>query len=315
MALVQNTDQLKTRHFNDDIHESEEISKLKMRLGVRVVRDYPQGCGIINAKGRIPFNKLKPKRPPGNIKLKFSDTKEADEKKSKEEVEVLVSEKDKTRSQEIEKAMNIFYEVYNELFLANREKEKVEKIAHWRVPGEAVKVVKSRLNWVEVGKSLGPIFGVEIGDKFRYRAQLQMIGVHCQPQSGIDYMEVSGKNVAISIVDSSKYQNDRKSSDVMKYCGQGGVRFLGSKADKLPEDQKLERGNLALKNSMVMKNVVRVIRKISEVKGGHDVFVYDGLYVVKKFEKEKDDKGKMVFMFELERVPGQPQLHELLNKK
>lgn len=332
MALVNKTNQPvipKKRHLDDNC-ELEEIgksrmmftSKPKIRIGVQVVRDFPTGCGTIQDRERFPFknvdskkdNKLKnlvPKRPPG--KVKFWDPSEGDARKSEDGKAFVVSEKEKVRRKKINEAMKMFDEVYKELYKENSEKEKGKKIAHWRVPSEAVKIVKQKLKWIDVGKKLGPICGVQVGDKFRYRSQLQMIGIHCQPQSGIDYMDVRGKNLAISIVDSNRYKNGRQSCDVLKYSGQGGMRFFGNK-EVLPEDQKLERGNLALKNSMDEKNVVRVVRKIHEVGGNNDVFVYDGLYIVKSCKEEKGDQGKMVFMFELKRIAGQPQLHKMLNE-
>ncbi|KAL3528327.1 hypothetical protein ACH5RR_007649 [Cinchona calisaya] len=54
------------------------------------------------------------------------------------------------------------------------------------------------------------------------------------------------KIYATSIVNSGRYQNVIKSSDVFIYTGQGG-------------NQKMVRGNLALKHSMVTKLPVRVI--------------------------------------------------------
>ncbi|KAL8102363.1 hypothetical protein AgCh_027016 [Apium graveolens] len=49
--------------------------------------------------------------------------------------------------------------------------------------------------------------------------------------------------------------------DYMKYKGQGGL----SGNAKHSEDQKLERGNLALKNSISVKHYVRVIPGSTEI--------------------------------------------------
>ncbi|CAH1429571.1 unnamed protein product [Lactuca virosa] len=51
------------------------------------------------------------------------------------------------------------------------------------------------------------------------------------------------------------------------------------------DDQKLERGNLALKNSMTEKSPVR----------------------------KRSSEGKMVFMFELHKMPGQSQVQKRVN--
>ncbi|GMN31062.1 hypothetical protein TIFTF001_003082 [Ficus carica] len=37
-------------------------------------------------------------------------------------------------------------------------------------------------------------------------------------------------------------------------------------------------------------------------------YVYDGLYLVEKFWQDVGPHGKMVFKFQLERIPGQPEL-------
>lgn len=223
----------------------------------------------------------------------------------------FVSWKEKFKREKIQEAMSLFDEVYEQLFQENRLKPKGEKIAHWRVPVEAAKMVKQKLKWMDIEKVLGPICGVQVGDKFKFRSQLQMVGLHCQSQSGIDYTMIEEKNLAISIVDSHRYLNESRSSDMLIYSGQGGLGFLGRKSP--PEDQKLERGNLALKNSMVEKTPIRVIRKFDWLRDNKEVFVYDGLYIVDEFTQSKGVKGKIVFKFRLKRVPGQPPLHKMLN--
>nr|XP_043610895.1 YDG domain-containing protein At5g47150-like isoform X2 [Erigeron canadensis] len=327
----------KKRQLDDDMKlgESEKhkkpVSGLKKRTGVHVIRDFPPGCGVIKTVSgkmdRGPLKRLEnvdPKvgkatkpdrkkdvfglRPVGNVKV--GDATFA-AKKVEDVRHVVISEKERVRREKIQEAMKLFNEVYDRMFLENKVKEKGEKIAHWRVPGEAAKVVKDRVKWVDFGKVLGPLCGVQVGDKFRFRSQLQMVGLHCQPQAGIDYTQIKGKILAISIVDSNSYSNERESGDVLFYSGQGGLKFLGNK-EVLPEDQKLEKGNLALKNSMNEKNVVRVIRKVQEVGRNGNAFVYDGLYLVNNFTQEKGTEGNMVFMFQLNRVPGQPPFHKFL---
>lgn len=112
------------------------------------------------------------------------------------------------------------------------------------------------------------------------------------------------------------YDDDMDDSDVLIYTGSGGIAKGG---DKEPEDQKLERGNLALKNSMVAKNPVRVIRgqtRVSESSSARTrTYVYDGLYLVKKCWQEMGPHGKLVFKFRLDRIPGQPELAWKVVKK
>ncbi|TKY70771.1 Histone-lysine N-methyltransferase, H3 lysine-9 specific SUVH6 [Spatholobus suberectus] len=78
--------------------------------------------------------------------------------------------------------------------------------------------------------------------------------------------------------------------------------------DKEPEDQKLERGNLALKNSSEEKNPVRVIRGSESMDGKCKTYVYDGLYVVESCWQDMGPHGKLVYRFRLRRIPGQPEL-------
>ncbi|GJV48507.1 putative SRA-YDG, PUA-like domain protein [Tanacetum coccineum] len=363
----------------------------KIRTGVRVVRDYPPGCGMVensveikaekkglkNTKsvlerlkqkdlerrkafglrpeGKVKFwdptcskegdmqkaivktsvfmdrkplksleiadskhgnNRLVNTRPVVDCKLKSSKTQDlvsrpvggtvglldpgCDHKQ--ENTMTLVSQKEQVRREKIKEAMIIFEEFNEQLYEENRLRPKEEKVAHWRVPLEAAKLVQKKLKWMDCGKTLGPVCGVQVGDTFKYRAQLRMIGLHCQPQLGIDYTLIRGKILALSIVDAHRYSNESGSSDTLTYCGQGGLTFFGGEAP--PEDQKLERGNLALKNSKDEKTPVRVIRKVPGKGRSNEVFVYDGLYSVIDFSEKKGEEGKMVFKFELKRLPG-----------
>ncbi|KAI3815904.1 hypothetical protein L1987_15587 [Smallanthus sonchifolius] len=183
--------------------------------------------------------------------------------------------KEHAQREKIKEAISIFDQVYSQLYQDNRLKPKGEKMAHWRVPMEAAKVVKQMPKWMEPEKSLGPICGVQIGDQFKYRSQLKMIGLHFQFQSG-------------------------------------GLKFLGRKLP--PEDQKLKRGNLALKNSMDERTPVRVIRKLEGVQK-NEVFVYDGLYAVNHYTEKRNEEGNIVYKFHLHRVPGQPPLHQMMNAR
>ncbi|KAG6633516.1 histone-lysine N-methyltransferase, H3 lysine-9 specific SUVH6-like [Carya illinoinensis] len=183
-------------------------------------------------------------------------------------------------------------------------KSKENKEKKRRIDFEAAAILKDHKKYVNTGKQiLGSVPGVEVGDEFHYRVELNIIGLHRPIQGGIDYVKHGGKILATSVVASGGYADLLDNSDSLIYTGQGGNVMH---ADKEPEDQKLERGNLALKNSMHEKNSVRVIRG-SESSDGK-TYVYDGLYLVAKCWQELGPHGKLVFKFQLDRIPGQPEL-------
>ncbi|XP_043713298.1 YDG domain-containing protein At5g47150-like [Telopea speciosissima] len=165
--------------------------------------------------------------------------------------------------------------------------------------------------WVNPGIAiLGSIPGFEVGDKFQYRVELSIVGLHRPFESGIDYLKKGGKIIATSIVASGGYDNDSSSPDVLVYSGQGSKP---NKGDKRPKDQKLEGGNLALKNSIDEKNVVRVIFGSKELQDFDSIyargkkvsyFVYNGIYMVEKYWPETGESGTSIFKFQLRRVSG-----------
>ncbi|KAL6210475.1 hypothetical protein ACLB2K_015707 [Fragaria x ananassa] len=88
---------------------------------------------------------------------------------------------------------------------------------------EAAMDLKKLGKWVNTMKQMGSIGGVRVGDKFRYRAQLNIIGLHRQFTDGIDRMRRNdGKVLAISIVESGRYANNLQSSDILIFSGHGG---------------------------------------------------------------------------------------------
>ena len=175
-----------------------------------------------------------------------------------------------------------------------------------RIDLQAAKILKEKEKYINSGKQiLGSVPGVEVGDEFQYRVELNIIGLHRQIQGGIDYVKHNGKVLATSIVASGGYADELDNSDVLIYTGQGG-NVMNS--DKEPEDQKLERGNLALKNSSEEKNPVRVIRGSESADGKCKTYVYDGLYLVESCWQDMGPHGKLVYRFRLRRIPGQPEL-------
>lgn len=156
---------------------------------------------------------------------------------------------------------------------------------------------------VNLREQLGAIPGVKVGDKFRYRAQLALVGLHRQFTCGIDYMKKDGKLLATSIVDSCRYANRMQSFEELTYSGQGGMSPFQKRE---PTDQELQRGNLALMNSKEARTPVRVLRRLKLNKGS--CYVYYGLYIVKEVRENIGGHGKRVYEFVLRRMRGQPKL-------
>ncbi|CAK9151464.1 unnamed protein product [Ilex paraguariensis] len=199
----------------------------------------------------------------------------------------------------VREAVNLFEEMYNKMFQEYKTKDPRKPVGQIHV--EAAMVLKKQQKWGNADKHfLGHVPGVEVGDRFRFWAELVIIGLHRQFSSGIHYVKKDGKILATSIVASGRYSNNTESTDVLVYSGQGGNPATG---DNKPEDQKLERGNLALKNSMDAKTPVRVIL-------GHrrdSIYIYNGLYTVEEYWQERGSYGKLVFRFKLNRIPGLPK--------
>ncbi|PWA94589.1 histone H3-K9 methyltransferase [Artemisia annua] len=169
-------------------------------------------------------------------------------------------------------------------------------------------------------KECGPVEGVEVGDEFQYRVELALVGIHRPFQGGIDSVKKGKDFFAVSIVASGGYDNEIDKPDCLIYSGAGGIT-----KEKTVEDQKLEKGNLALYNNIATKLPVRVVRgyKSSETLDSDSksklmtTYIYDGLYMVNDYKRETGPKGNLVFKFELTRIPGQPELaiREVKSKK
>ncbi|KAL5222018.1 hypothetical protein ABZP36_026731 [Zizania latifolia] len=158
-----------------------------------------------------------------------------------------------------------------------------------------------------IGKRIGTVPGVEIGDIFYFRMELCIIGLHAPSMGGIDYMNAKfgdeDDSVAICIVAAGVYENDDDDTDTLVYSGSGGI----SRNNEERHDQKLERGNLALERSLSRKNVIRVVRGYKDpacLTG--KVYIYDGLYKIHESWKEKTKTGINCFKYKLQREPGQP---------
>ncbi|CAN4080713.1 unnamed protein product [Withania somnifera] len=207
----------------------------------------------------------------------------------------------------VRETLKLFDDLYTKLLLEDKA-DKNEGQSKRRIHIEAAMTLKNQKKWVNCEWTFGHVPGVEIGDHFRFRAELVTIGLHHQFIKDINYVNINGKDVAASIVDSGRDENEAISSQTFIYVGQGGNRKVSVNARV--EDQKLEGGNLALKNSMDLRYPVRVICGRQRMNGEKsDIkYIYDGLYTVTKYWQERAPTGKYVFKFELKRNLGQPKI-------
>ncbi|OWM69110.1 hypothetical protein CDL15_Pgr025297 [Punica granatum] len=153
---------------------------------------------------------------------------------------------------------------------------------------------------------MGVVPGVEVGDRFYYRFELAVVGLHRRFQAGIDNKNLNGEILVTSIVASSNTDN-MNNADELTYVGEGGI----SNRKKFQEDRKLGRGNLAMKNNIRAQNAIRVIRLMTAsvtntelITATLEVSVYDGLYVAQRCHQERGDHGRLIFEFKLKRNPG-----------
>ncbi|XP_026408960.1 histone-lysine N-methyltransferase, H3 lysine-9 specific SUVH5-like [Papaver somniferum] len=214
----------------------------------------------------------------------------------------------------VKKTLRLFQETYRKATRDEESKVKVPGTHSKRIDLVTVNELKKKDKWVNTGgKIVGHIPGVEVGDEFQFRVELSMIGLHGPFQSGIDFLNKDGKYLATSVVSCGVY-DDIDNFDVLVYSGHGGKP---SGENKKAEDQKLQRGNLALKNSVDERTPVRVIRGFKEMKRPDSLetkgktvttYTYDGLYLAERYWQEKGRHGNNVYMFELRRIPGQPEL-------
>lgn len=134
-------------------------------------------------------------------------------------------------------------------------------------------------------KRTGHVPGVVVGQKFRNRAELTIVGLHAPLRSGIDTRELAGGDkVAVSIICSGGY-NDVDNGEVVEYIGQGKM-----KRGKQIADQTLNAANSALKLSEKNSLAIRVIRGTSTGSGRDELdekdYEYAGLYTIFKSEFE-----------------------------
>jgi euchromatic histone-lysine N-methyltransferase len=139
--------------------------------------------------------------------------------------------------------------------------------------------------------------------------------MHGRWLSGIDYVSKDkspdGQPYATAVCSSGGYEDDEDGGDTLWYTGEGGNDLLSSR--RQTDSQRLDRGNLALYNSMCRKSPVRLLRCVSDSAKPHEsytgkLYSYDGLYDVTEYKYESGKRRHSVFRFLLVRQPGQPPL-------
>lgn len=313
--------------------------KIKRRR-VGVVREFPDGCGshvslmqqrkcedgdsdVLTSRNSF----VKPRQSFQNemIASESRDTASGDEElkidaaAQMDAASFIGDEKAIDSRERVKLALNLFHQILTNARESSSEGNLQKRSnAYGNDHSLAVRRLFEQEEWAFVPKQIGSIPGVEIGDMFEWRAELQVVGLHHQRICGIDYMEKDGKLLATSIVSSGRYEKNAISFGTLVYSGEGGNPSVGSKQ----ADQKLERGNLALMNSKEAGVPIRVIYRLKIPKAStcigangkelhKNTLVYAGLYLVESYSQVRGQFGKLVFQFVLKKVLGQPNpIHE-----
>ncbi|XP_058728275.1 histone-lysine N-methyltransferase, H3 lysine-9 specific SUVH5-like [Vicia villosa] len=219
--------------------------------------------------------------------------------------------KEKTlKRQKVNKALSIFRGLSHKLYCEYKLSEVKNFNLKTKALTEAAMIMKEKHQWENTWKRLGHVDGIEVGDHFQYRAELVVIGLHQQFRNGIDFLGKGEFSLATSIVVTHRYDNVRKSGGCLVYEGQGSNPNVRTRA-AAPRDQKLEGGNLALRNSMIARKPVRVILKVCGKFNGMEEwkntvsdysYVYDGLYSIDRMSQDRGQFGKLVFKFVLNKI-------------
>ncbi|CAH9133302.1 unnamed protein product [Cuscuta epithymum] len=202
-----------------------------------------------------------------------------------------------------------FKGIYNKLLEESKEDQSRVKYAKRSLPVKAASLLKQNKKWIRDNPTFGIIPGVEIGDTYQFRAELSIVGLHLQYLASIEYTDFNGGPHVTSIVDSGHFESvNSECLDTLTYVGHGENHNDSSSSTKKLNEQKFEKGNLALKNSKDSKLPIRVICLQKTLGMSFQGYIYAGLYVVSNYKQERDQRGKMVFKFELCRLCGQPNL-------
>ncbi|CAL5374387.1 unnamed protein product [Camellia sinensis] len=180
----------------------------------------------------------------------------------------------------VRETQRLFQAICRKLLQGEEAKLKKQGYLSRRPDLKAAQIIRAKGKEVNTVKQIiGSVPGVDVGDEFQYRVELALVGIHRLYQAGIDYMKHGGMIIATSIVVSGGYADDLDNPDVLIYSGHGGN--ISGRDKQQSEDQKLERGNLALKNSISAKNPVRVIRS------GNPEFQANQSFAWKEVKKSK----------------------------
>ncbi|XP_047318295.1 YDG domain-containing protein At5g47150-like [Impatiens glandulifera] len=143
------------------------------------------------------------------------------------------------------KILRVFRIIYDEYWTEGRNGQTSKTTRnHSRPDLKAAKVVGERFG--KCLPAIGSIPGVEIGDKFNFRVELALVGIHMPLQNGIDtisYKKTDEKICTSIVATDACYNNDMKDPDYLDYSGQGG-NVNRNRNRKEVEDQKLEGGNM-----------------------------------------------------------------------
>ncbi|KAJ0256023.1 SET domain-containing protein [Hirschfeldia incana] len=150
-------------------------------------------------------------------------------------------------------------------------------------------------------KRIGSIPGINVGDIFYFWGEMCLVGLHMPMVAGIDYLTTKDGAtegpLATSVVTSGHYGDETEDLQTLIYTGHGGQAA----------DQTLGRGNLAMKESNLKGNEVRVIRGEEDPNNKNKkIYIYDGLYIVSDYWTAKGKSGFEEFKFKLLRKPDQP---------
>ncbi|XP_021765528.1 histone-lysine N-methyltransferase, H3 lysine-9 specific SUVH5-like [Chenopodium quinoa] len=252
------------------------------------------------------FPKMETKSGNSKVKENVDDSEVQPKCDEKSKKSPLLGKEDEGERTRVLATLKIFREKCKEISQSKDAISKKRNRIDFRAKEELRKEGKLRIC---SSKILGSVPGVKVGDRFEYRVEINVVGLHGRVQHGIDYMEYLNRSLATCIVAKEGYSDKMSDYEVITYMGEGGI--VKNKEGVFFTDQKLTRGNLALKNSMIAKTEVRVIRglkiaaKFGNWRNETFTYVYDGLYRVVSYQKKVGPSKNMVFEFKLKRCPGQ----------
>ncbi|KAJ8451076.1 hypothetical protein Cgig2_026885 [Carnegiea gigantea] len=252
----------------------EAIGKIKPPLSDKLVKEDPQKVKGKEAVGLCSMGTLKNKNPlsdemvPQNPRI-LKGNQPVDVVKNKPPLSHrLVKGKETVSSGEREKVLEmlrLFRNRCDEISWNEKGIKRADAKADAELQNEGQIVHQSALR-------IGPIPGVEVGDKFYYRVELMIVGLHRRPQAGIDSMEFG------------------REKDRIATCIVANERHL----DKMNDPNIIEK-RLPIR---LVRGLKFGVQKI--------LYVYDGLYEVRHCDKQKGPQSNMIFVFQLFRCPEQP---------